>query len=522
MVHPPTPPRTPQDPQTLEEGPPTQTEKVDYLGVVNSLEDVDLDRVDDSDLVDWDGLDDPENPRNWSTTKKLITVTLLCLFTYLASAASTITAYATHAMGRSFGLRSRGPFEETEYFTDEDTITSIFFLGYFLGAVLIAPLAELHGRSPYYRSCAVFFAAFNIACALSQSIDTIIIFRLITGIVASCPLILGPGTVADMFPAGRRSVPMAAYVVSSMLGTLCGTVSGGSITTCHGWEWCFWTIAILAAVISFVMLFATRESNPRLVLQNKVARLRRETGNVELHSPLDSDLNRDALILRSFSRPWRILGSPAMIGLSLHATLIYSCFHFYLAWFAPILPVGRKLPLKELGIAIGIIIGLGVAELIGVALCVVIINRVSARLTARRGGEAQPEYRLPIMILGTLFVITGLFWWGWSVQNTSHRAMILIGAEILEGGTFLTYLAFSLYVVDAFPSYAASAMAAAMIPRALFGFLSPLFDKLKYDIGLGWASSVLAFLAFVFISVPILYYRPGHQARRAERQERPF
>lgn len=252
------------------------------------------------------------------------------------------------------------------------------------------------------------FIGFNIACALAQSFDTIIIFRLMTGIVGSCPVILGPGTVADMFPAGRRSVPMAAYVVSSMLGSWCGTVSGGPITARHGWEWCFWTIAIMAAPISFVMLFAIRESDPRVLLQNKVARLRRKTGNVELHSPLDTDLNRHALIRRSFSRPWRILGSPAMLGLSLHSTLIYSCFHFYLAWSTPILPVG--VPLKEIGIAIGIIIGLGVAELFGVALCVVIINRVSARLTTRRGGQAEPEYRLPIMILGTLFVVTGLLW----------------------------------------------------------------------------------------------------------------
>lgn len=97
-----------------------------------------------------------------------------------------------------------------------------------------------------------------------------------------------------------------------------------------------------------------------------------------------------------------------------------------------------------------------------------------------------------------------------------------IGSDIIEGGIFITYLAFSLYIVDAFPSYAASAMAAAMIPCSIFGFLSPLLGGLLGRLGLGWASSVLGLLAFVFIAVPVLYYRPGHQARREERSQRPL
>lgn len=43
------------------------------------------DKSEDSDpnIVDWDGPDDPENPMNWSLSKKNINVLLVSVFTFL-------------------------------------------------------------------------------------------------------------------------------------------------------------------------------------------------------------------------------------------------------------------------------------------------------------------------------------------------------------------------------------------------------------------------------------------------------
>lgn len=42
------------------------------------------DETPDPDLVGWDGLDDPENPMNWPKQRKIINVSLISLFTFLA------------------------------------------------------------------------------------------------------------------------------------------------------------------------------------------------------------------------------------------------------------------------------------------------------------------------------------------------------------------------------------------------------------------------------------------------------
>ncbi len=38
----------------------------------------------DPNIVDWDGPDDPENPLNWSSTKKNLHVVIVSLFTLVA------------------------------------------------------------------------------------------------------------------------------------------------------------------------------------------------------------------------------------------------------------------------------------------------------------------------------------------------------------------------------------------------------------------------------------------------------
>ena len=38
----------------------------------------------DPNIVDWDGPDDPENPLNWSSSKKLVAMTIVSLVTMLS------------------------------------------------------------------------------------------------------------------------------------------------------------------------------------------------------------------------------------------------------------------------------------------------------------------------------------------------------------------------------------------------------------------------------------------------------
>lgn len=73
----------------------------------------------------------------------------------------------------------------------------------------------------------------------------------------------------------------------------------------------------------------------------------------------------------------------------------------------------------------------------------------------------------------------------------------------------------SVYLVDAFDIYAASATAASTVFRSLLGALLPLGGRdLFTDLGMGWGSSLLGFLALALAPMPFILWRYGERLRQ--------
>ena len=105
-------------------------------------------------------------------------------------------------------------------------VTSVYILGYAFGPLVIAPLSELYGRVIVYNVCNFIFLIFTIACALSNNLSALIVFRLLAGIAASCPITLGAGTIADMMPVEKRGKAMASWIMGPLIGPTVGPLSG--------------------------------------------------------------------------------------------------------------------------------------------------------------------------------------------------------------------------------------------------------------------------------------------------------
>lgn len=70
------------------------------------------------------------------------------------------------------------------------------------------------------------------------------------------------------------------------------------------------------------------------------------------------------------------------------------------------------------------------------------------------------------------------------------------------------------YVIDSYPRYAASGIAAITVTRSLFGALLPLAGPSMYRaLGYGWGNTLLGFVALVLIPMPIIFYRFGRVLR---------
>jgi hypothetical protein len=75
----------------------------------------------------------------------------------------------------------------------------------------------------------------------------------------------------------------------------------------------------------------------------------------------------------------------------------------------------------------------------------------------------------------------------------------------------------STYLVDAYETYAASAMAANTVFRSLAGALLPLAGPKMYErLGLGWGNSLLGFIALLLCPLPIIFYVYGERIRKSK------
>ena len=74
------------------------------------------------------------------------------------------------------------------------------------------------------------------------------------------------------------------------------------------------------------------------------------------------------------------------------------------------------------------------------------------------------------------------------------------------------------YLVDVYELHGASAVAAGVILRALFGAVFPLAGPPLYDsLGIGWGNSVLALITIAFIPSLVLLMRYGERIRASRR-----
>ena len=123
-------------------------------------------------------------------------------------------------------------------------------------------------------------------------------------------------------------------------------------------------------------------------------------------------------------------------------------------------------------------------------------------------GELQPEWRLPPSFVGAFAIPICLFWFGWSSRPDIHWIMPIIGSSFFSIGAFLLFNSVLNYLSDAYPRYAASVLAGNDFVRSTFGAGFPLFATAMYNtLGIGWASSLLGFLAIAFIPIPFVLFK---------------
>lgn len=185
-------------------------------------------------------------------------------------------------------------------------------------------------------------------------------------------------------------------------------------------------------------MLTIRESYPPTLLAWKTKRLQKETGNPNLRSKLDSGMSPRHLFLHTIVRPTKMLFlSPIVFLLSLYVALVYGYLYLLFTTISSVFEgqygfTQGTVGLSYLGIGIGSVIGLGVLGATS--------DRLLKYLTNKNGGASKPEYRLPPMIPGSLFVPVSLFIYGWTAYYKVHWIVPIIGTSFLGVGMLMAFV----------------------------------------------------------------------------------
>ena len=187
-----------------------------------------------------------------------------------------------------------------------------------------------------------------------------------------------------------------------------------------------------AGAVSVAIMLFLRESYAYVILQRKTSRLQKETGNPHLRSALDTGKNPKELFTFCIFRAIKMLFlSPIIFLMSVYLATVYAYLYLIFTTFPRVFIKEYGFSLRNAGLAH---LGSALGCIIGLLLCGAVSDRLVIALSKRNGGTAKPEYRLPIMFIGALILLVGLFMYAWTAGKKLHWMFPIIGTTLLGAG----------------------------------------------------------------------------------------
>lgn len=134
-------------------------------------------------------------------------------------------------------------------------VTSAYLLAYAVPLLITGRLGDRFGPKNMYLIGLVVFTLSSAWCGLSNSIEMLIVARVVQGLGAALMTPQTMAVITRVFPPERRGAAMGLWGSVAGVATLVGPILGGVLVDAAGWEWIFY-INVPVGVIGFI--FAAR------------------------------------------------------------------------------------------------------------------------------------------------------------------------------------------------------------------------------------------------------------------------
>src|SRR5580698_3327523 len=135
------------------------------------------------------------------------------------------------------------PYMEGSLSAARDQITWVLTSYIIAAAIMTAPvgwIAARFGKKSFLITSLTGFTVASMACGAAQSLDQMVLFRLIQGCFGAALGPLSQAVMLDMYPPHKRGSVMAIWGMGVMLGPILGPTLGGVLTDAYNWRWVFY------------------------------------------------------------------------------------------------------------------------------------------------------------------------------------------------------------------------------------------------------------------------------------------
>lgn len=173
------------------------------------------------------------------TPDTLAMTAVLALFTAVGPLSTDMYLPALPAMARDLGAS----------IAETQLTLSVFLIGFAVGQFVYGPVSDKVGRKPVLLAGLALFAASSVACAIAQSIETLVAARFAQALGGAGPIVLGRAMVRDLYEGPRAGRELSR--MGSIMGLVpaVAPVLGGLLYEAAGWRTIFGVIAALGLAL---------------------------------------------------------------------------------------------------------------------------------------------------------------------------------------------------------------------------------------------------------------------------------
>ncbi|KAF9890432.1 hypothetical protein FE257_005837 [Aspergillus nanangensis] len=441
--------------------------------------------------------DNPEDPLNWPTSKKLRVLMIVNLAAFSGTAQALINAAGFHPQAELYG----------KTLVEMSYSLSAACAGLAVGPLVWAMLSERFGKCACIFWSLLISMALNVWSACMTSPNQYIPFvisRMLSSLFSSAPTCLGSKLIMETFFLHDRGKCFALYSSCILLGTVAASTISGLIVDSQPWPHQFWfCVGLQGGLAVLCLLWVDDTCWPRTPQEPVVPMF-----PTFVQRKLATYILTNRFLLRQHSRPLRVLAKNQLCILFSPITIcVAGALSIYFAWSISIntyLSIYLQEPEKIGGYGFtplqnALFTFCQWASIVAAQLYGHFVNdRLPLALCARNHGRWKAEYRLhslwiPVLIIQPI----GLGLFGVSLRYHLHYMVLAVATFLATFAAVAGTPSTTNYLVEAFPGEVANdVMAVVNFYRMILGIAVPFFlEHWSEVVSVNWVYGTMAFAA---------------------------